>query len=130
MPALPAHNQPQPRWIPRFLQRLKALAQLQAETAAAEAEADLDLVLSRAIKGVERAVQQTLATSREVLDWLAQVPQRARELWTLLIDLELYPFWVRTLQQLAISLVPALLVLWLGRRALRPLTRLALPSRS
>jgi small conductance mechanosensitive channel len=45
------------------------------------------------------------------------------------MKLENYQFWVRTVKLLVISLAPALLVLWIGRRVLRPLTRLTLPSR-
>jgi small conductance mechanosensitive channel len=112
----------------RFLQRLKALAQLQAETAPAKPRIAEGLV-SRAMLGFHTAIQHTLTTSQAVFDWLRQAPQHARALRTALTDPATYRVLRHNLRYLTFSLLPAALVLLMLRWFMRPLTRLTLPAR-
>ena len=111
-----------------FLQHLKSLAKLQAETTPAK-PGTAQRGLSRLFREVEFAIQQTRKTSQDIFDWLTRVPQRSRELWASLRNPETERLWVRTLQHLAFSFGPAFLVLLALRQALRPLTRVTLLSR-
>lgn len=112
-----------------FLQHLKALAHLQATTAA-EAQAAPEGILERIILAVETAVQQTLATSQHVLRWLTRLPQHGRALWATLSRPGTLPAVGHVLLQLVLSVVPGLVV-WLGlRRVTHPLTRINLPRRT
>lgn len=112
-----------------FLQHLKALAQLQAEARATESPAAEGLV-SGVVRGVQTAVEHTLATSQKLLAWLAQAPQHAYVLGASLTKPETYQVLMRSIQHLAFSLLPALAVLLVLYRLLRPLPRLRLPSRT
>ncbi len=111
-----------------FLQRLKALQQLQAEAPPAEPPATEGLIAG-AVLGFQTAVDRTLATTQTLFNWLRRAPQHARTLGTSLTKPATYQVLMRSLQQLAYSLLPALVAFLLVRRLLRPLTRLRLPSR-
>jgi small-conductance mechanosensitive channel len=109
-----------------FLQRLKALAQLQTEAAASEPSAK-DL-LSHVSSGIELALQQTLAASRDIFHWFKHTPQFSRDLWAWVSNPETHRTGVRHLQPLVFSLVPALLVLLVLRRLMQAVTPLTLPA--
>ena len=109
-----------------FLQRLKALALLQATTEAAPLATPRGF-MERVILAVESAVQQTLATSQDVLRWLTHTPQHGRNLWHTLSHPDTHRLMIRTLQQLVVSLLPGVLVLLGLRRIFRPLTRRPIP---
>lgn len=109
-----------------FLKRLKTLSQLQTQAAAEPAAAEG--LLSGMIFGIEQAVQKTLAASQNVFSWFMRAPQFARELWSWMGQPETYRLWGRHLQHLVFSLLPAVVVLLVLRRLLRPFTRLRLPA--
>jgi small-conductance mechanosensitive channel len=110
-----------------FLQRLKALSRLQAETSASELGATKD-ILSYVSYGIELAIQHTLAASRDIFHWLRQTPQFGRDLWTWVSNPETHRAGMRHLQHLVFSVVPALLVLLVLRRLMRAVTPLTLPT--
>jgi hypothetical protein len=112
----------------RFLQRLKALSHLQAEVAPVK-QRIAEGVVSRVMLGFHTAIQHTLTTSQRMFDWLQRTPQHARVLRDSLTNPATYQGAMRHLQHLVFSLFPAVIVLLVLRRLLRPLTRVTLPAR-
>lgn len=111
----------------RFLQRLKALSYLQAEAAPVK-QRIAEGGVSRVMLGFHTAIQHTLTTSQGVFDWLQRAPQHARILGASLTNPATYQVLMRNLQHLVFSLLPAVIVLLVLRRLLRPLTRVTLPA--
>jgi small conductance mechanosensitive channel len=113
-----------------FLQRLRALVQLQAKSLPPESTTATSGLVSRIISGADRLIQPLLAASRRLLAWTTQAPQYVRALWAWLTQPQTGRLIRDALGHLVLSLLTGALALLGLRGLLRPLTHFSLPPRA
>jgi moderate conductance mechanosensitive channel len=113
-----------------FLQRLRALVQLQAKGLPREPVSSTSGLVSRIVTGADLVIQHLLATSRKILAWTTQAPQHVQALWASLTQPQTWRLVLHTLLHLVLSLLAGGLAFLGLRWLLRPLARFSLLPRA
>lgn len=113
-----------------FLQRLRTLAQLQAENLPPEAATSTSGLVSRIISGADLLIQHLSTASRKILAWTTQAPQHLQALWASLTQPQTWRLIVQTLLPLVLSLLAGTLAFLGLHWLLRSLVRFSLPPRT